>query len=79
MSDSEVDFGIDFEIDFEIDFKIDFKIDFGLFILHFLEFSLYKFFIKKENCTLHAQIETGFFKLIDQKYFFFNSAFYLII
>ena len=80
ISNFRVDFEINFGADFRIDFEIDFKIDFGLFILYFLEFRFYKFLIqKKENRAIYTQIRTVFFKLIDQKYGFFNFAFYLMI
>ena len=80
VSDSGVDFEIDFGVDFGIDFEIDFKIDFGLFVLHFLESRFYKFLVeKKKICALYAQIGTVFFELIDQKYCFFDFAFYLTV
>ena len=73
-------FRMNFEVNFGIDFKIDFELDFGFFVLDFLELRFYKYFVKKKKiCALHAQIGTVLFKLINQKYCFFNFAFYLTI
>ena len=56
----------------------DFEINITFRILHFLALHFYKFLVKKKkNHAQYTQIGMIFFKLIAQKFWFFNFGFYL--